>query len=51
MFLVFIFLILSALGSHFFPDLSSVTVLLSAFLCVAALRLLLLVAERNGKKR
>ena len=51
MFLVFIFLILSAVGVYLFPELSWFTVLLISFISVAAFRLFLIFAERRGTKQ
>jgi len=50
-FLVFIFLILAALGAYLFPELSWVTVLLISFCSVAAFRVFLVFAERRSKNQ
>jgi hypothetical protein len=50
-FLVFIFLILSALGAYLFPDLSWITVLLTSIFSVAVFRLFLFFVERGGTRQ
>ncbi|WP_306606530.1 hypothetical protein [Azonexus sp.] len=49
MFFAIIFLSLAALGSYLFPAWSWAAILGTAFGCVAMLRLLLLLGERQGK--